>query len=145
MHQHPKVVHLTSVHKAFDVRVFHKECKSLARSGKHVVLVVPHERDEIVDSIEVKGIQVSSGRLSRMTRSAWSLYKEAKRQNGDVYHFHDPELIPIALLLAARGRTVVYDIHEDATADLLHKEYIPRRLRWPLILFMRDLASGQKM
>lgn len=141
MHEHPKVVHLTSVHKAFDVRVFHKECKSLARSGKHVVLVVPHERDEVIDSIEVRAIQVSGGRLSRMTRSAWSLYKEAARQNGDVYHFHDPELIPVALLLAARGKTVVYDIHEDAPADLLHKDYIPRSLRWPLMWFMQKLEN----
>jgi len=34
-----------------------------------------------------------------MTRTAWSLYREALRQNGDVYHFHDPELIPLGLLL----------------------------------------------
>src|SRR4029077_10064399 len=132
MHQQPKIVHLTSVHTAFDVRVFHKECKSLARSGKHVVLIVPHLRDEVVDSVEVKGIQIGGGRLVRMTRTVGSLYREALRQNGDVYHFHDPELIPLGLLLSARGKTVVYDIHEDAPADILHKDYIQRRLRRPL-------------
>ena len=142
MGQQPKIVHLTSVHTAFDVRVFHKECKSLARSGKHVVLVVPHPRDEVVDSVEVKGIRISGGRLVRMTRTAWSLYREALRQNGDAYHFHDPELIPLGLLLAARGKTVVYDIHEDALADILHKDYIPRRLRRPLTWSVRKLEDA---
>src|SRR3981081_3426083 len=117
MHQQPKIVHLTSVHPAFDIRVFHKECKSLARSGKHVVLIAPHQRDEVVDSVEVKGIQPSGEPLVRMTRTAWSLYREALRQDGDVYHFHDPELIPLGLLLAARGTIVVYAMHEDAHAD----------------------------
>jgi glycosyltransferase involved in cell wall biosynthesis len=138
----PKIVHLTSVHTAFDVRVFHKECKSLARSGKHVVLIVPHQRDEVVDSVEVKGIQIGGGRLVRMTRTVWSLYREALRQNGDVYHFHDPELIPLGLLLAARGKTVVYDIHEDAPADILHKDYIPRPLRRPLTWTVRKLEDA---
>ncbi len=142
MGQQPKIVHLTSVHTAFDVRVFHKECKSLARSGKHVVLVVPHPRDEVVDSVEVKGIRISGGRLVRMTRTAWSLYREALRQNGDVYHFHDPELIPLGLLLAARGKTVVYDIHEDAPADILHKDYIPQPLRQPLTWSVRKLENA---
>jgi len=141
MGQQPKIVHLTSVHKAFDVRVFHKECKSLARSGKHVVLIVPHPRDEVVESVEVKGIRISGGRLVRMTRTVWSLYREALRQNGDVYHFHDPELIPLGLLLSARGKTVVYDIHEDAPADILHKDYIPRRLRQPLTWSVRKLED----
>jgi glycosyltransferase involved in cell wall biosynthesis len=142
MHQQPKIVHLTSVHPAFDVRVFHKECKSLARSGKHVVLIVPHRLDEVVDSVEVKGIQTGGGRIVRMTRTAWSLYREALRQNGDVYHFHDPELIPLGLLLAARGKTVVYDIHEDAPADILHKDYIPRPLRRPLTWSVRKLEDA---
>jgi len=142
MGQQPKIVHLTSVHTAFDVRVFHKECKSLARSGKHVVLVVPHPRDEVVDSVEVKGIRISGGRLVRMTRTAWSLYREALRQNGDVYHFHDPELIPLGLLLAARGKTVVYDIHEDAPADILHKDYIPGPLRRPLMWSVQKFENA---
>src|SRR5260221_1745568 len=119
MHQQPKIVHLTSVHTAFDVRVFHKECKSLARSGKHVVLIVPHQRDEVVDSVEVKGVRISGGRLVRMTRTAWPLYREALRQNGDVHHFHDPELIPLGLLLAARGKSVASGIPEDTPAELL--------------------------
>ena len=102
MHPRPTVVHLTSVHTAFDVRVFHKECKSLARSGKDVVLIAPHPSGRVVDSVEVKGIRSSGGRFVRMTRTAWRLYREALRQNGDVYHFHDPELIPLGLLLAAR-------------------------------------------
>ena len=142
MHQQLKIVHLTSVHTAFDVRVFYKECKSLARSGKHVVLIVPHPRDEVVDSVEVKGIQIGGGRLVRMTRTVWSLYREALRQNGDMYHFHDPELIPLGLLLAARGKTVVYDIHEDAPADILHKDYIPRLLRRPLTWSVRKLENA---
>ncbi len=142
MHQRPKVVHLTSVHTAFDVRVFHKECKSLARSGKNVVLIAPHPSDKVVDSVEVKGIRSSGGRFVRMTRTAWRLYREALRQNGDVYHFHDPELIPLGLLLAARGNTVVYDLHEDAPSDILHKDYIPRRLRRPLMWCVRKLEDA---
>jgi len=142
MHHQRKVVHLTSVHTASDVRVFHKECKALARSGKNVVLVVPHEGDEVVDSVEVKGIRISGGRFVRMTRTACSLYREALRQNGDVYHFHDPELIPLGLLLAARGKIVVYDIHEDVPADILHKDYIPRHLRRPLMWSVRKLEDA---
>ena len=142
MHHQHKVVHLTSVHAAFDVRVFHKECRSLARWGKHVVLIVPHDGDEVVDSVEVKGIRISGRRFDRMTRTAWSLYREALRQNGDIYHFHDPELIPLGLLLAARGKTVVYDIHEDAPADVLHKDYLPRRLRRPLMWSVRRLEDA---
>ena len=138
----PKVVHLTSVHTAFDVRVFHKECKSLARSGKRVVLMAPHERNEIVDSVEVKGVRSNGGRFLRMTRTAWSLYRKALRQNGDVYHFHDPELIPLGLLLVAHGKTVVYDIHEDAPADILHKDYIPRSLRRPLMWSVQKLEDA---
>ena len=142
MYQQPKVIHLTSVHTAFDVRVFHKECKSLARSHKRVVLIAPHERDEIVDCVEVKGILSSGGRFFRMTRTAWSLYRKALQQDGDAYHFHDPELIPLGLLLLAHGKTVVYDIHEDAPADILHKDYIPRRFRRPLMWFVRKLEDA---
>ena len=120
---------LTSVHSPFDVRVFHKEGRSLARAGYEVTLIAPHERDEVVDGVVIKSLPSVGGRVSRMTRTVWRLYCEAVHQDADVYHFHDPELIPIGLLLRLRGKEVIYDIHEDVPASILSRSWIPRPLR----------------
>jgi hypothetical protein len=51
------------------------------------------------------------------------------RGAGDLYHFHDPDLLPWGLLLRlATGRPVVYDVHEDYVTALADKPYLPRRV-----------------
>jgi hypothetical protein len=35
-----KVCHITSAHSRYDVRIFHKQCKSLAANGYDVTLLV---------------------------------------------------------------------------------------------------------
>lgn len=127
-----KVVHLSSVHAPFDVRIFHKECKSLARAGYDVTLIVRHDCDEQVDGVKLKAVPRPKGRLSRMTRTVWQVYREAVRQDADIYHFHDPELIPVGLLLRLKGKTVISDYHEDVPQDIAYKHYLPAWLRWPL-------------
>jgi glycosyltransferase involved in cell wall biosynthesis len=128
----PRICVMTSVHPAFDVRIFHKECKSFARAGYRVTLIACHDHDEVVDGVEIKAIPESKARFVRMTRTIWTIYREAVRQDARLYHFHDPELIPIGLLLRLHHKTVVYDVHEDLRADLAFKHYIPRFIRTPL-------------
>jgi len=124
-----RIMHLTSVHSAFDIRIFQKECKSLASAGHRVTLVVPHLRDEEAGGVHVQAIPEAGGRLSRMTRTVWRVYREAVRRPAEVYHFHDPELIPAGLLLKAKGKKVIYDIHEDVPRTILKKSYLPRWVR----------------
>jgi hypothetical protein len=126
-----KVIVLSSVHDAFDVRIFHKECKSLARAGYGVTLIVPHGRDEVVDGVQIKAVPKTGGRISRMAKTVWQVYREAARLNARLYHFHDPELIPVGLLLRARGKKVIYDIHEDYPQAILSKYYLRHWIRRP--------------
>jgi glycosyltransferase involved in cell wall biosynthesis len=128
----PRIVHLTSVHPTFDVRIFHKECKSIARAGYDVTLISPHDRDEIVEGVRLKAVWRASGRFRRMFCTTWTILGRAIREDADLYHFHDPELIPAALLLRLRKKTVVYDVHENVPADVSAKHYLPRLLRRPI-------------
>ncbi len=120
---------MTSVHPALDARIFHKECRSLARAGYDVTVIGPHSGDMVEDDVRVKSIRQDRSRLVRMTRTVWRVYREARKQRADIYHFHDPELIPAGLLLRASGKDVIYDIHEDVPKDILSKHYLPAGTR----------------
>lgn len=126
-----KICHLSSVHIPFDTRIFHKECRSLAEEGHEVHLIVRHERDEIVDGIHIHAIPSSRNKIRRVLGATLDVYRRAMEERYDVCHFHDPELIPAGLLLKARGRTVVYDAHEDYPVYFRSKEAFPPILRVP--------------
>ncbi|HEY4977933.1 MAG TPA: glycosyltransferase family 4 protein [Candidatus Acidoferrum sp.] len=136
-----KVAHITSVHFAVDPRIFHKECRSLARAGFAVTVIGPHEEDSVLDNVHIKSIRREEARFARMTRTVWRVYQEARKLDADVYHFHDPELIPIGLLLRAQRKHVIYDIHEDMPKDVLSKDYLPAWSR-PLLSWLVHQIEG---
>ncbi|MBS3918866.1 MAG: glycosyltransferase family 4 protein [Deltaproteobacteria bacterium] len=124
-----KVCHLTSVHPPFDIRIFHKECKTLCQAGYQVVLIAPHDQDEEVDGVRIRALRKAKSRFKRMTQTVWGAYKESINQEADTFHFHDIELLPVGLLLKLRGKRVIYDVHEDYSQALLSREWIPSWLR----------------
>ena len=136
-----KVCILTSVHPPFDTRIFHKEAKSLAKAGYDVSLIAQHDKDEIVDVIRIVPVPKPKNRLERMTKTVWTVYRKALKINADIYHFHDPELMPIGLLLKRHGKRVIYDVHEDAPRQNLSKSYIPAAFRKPISLMIEALEA----
>jgi glycosyltransferase involved in cell wall biosynthesis len=66
-----------------------------------------------------------------MARRPQAAYRAALALDADLYHFHDPELLPQGVRLARAGKRVVYDAHEDVPVQMLHKEWMPSPVRRP--------------
>lgn len=133
-----RVVHITTVHRPFDARIFHKQCVSLARAGFDVTLIQGGETDEVRENVKIVPLGLIEGRIRRTTVGVWRAAMIARRLRADVVHFHDIELIWAGLLLKLIGTAVViYDVHEDVAKDLQDKAYLPQWARWPISLGVR--------
>ena len=124
-----RVCHVSSAHGSHDIRIFVKECRSLAEMG-HEVLFVAYGDSELIDNVQIVGLgNRPTTRRARMAVGAKQAFEKARSLQADVYHLHDPELLPYAKRLRAAGARVIFDSHEDVPAQIISKERIPKGLR----------------
>ncbi|MBN1555979.1 MAG: glycosyltransferase [Phycisphaerae bacterium] len=125
------ICHITIAHSPFDVRIFHKECTTLARTGYDVHLVVPHERDETQQDVHIHALPIPRTRLEKLFVSPWLAYRKvlALHPKPAICHFHDPTLLPVGQALRLHGYKVIFDVHENVSEQILTKEYLPGFLR----------------
>lgn len=137
-----KVCHITTVHPSKDVRIFHKECCSLARAGFDVSLLVLNADSDIEKDVKIIGVtHPFKGRIDRILNAPKIALREALQVNADIYHFHDPEFLRVALALKKKGKKVIYDVHEDVPRQILAKYWIPSLFRKMISVFFEKFEN----
>lgn len=137
-----QVMIISSVHRWNDTRILYREGRTLSEKYRVEINAVAPIKQHKWEDIQIRGLRC----LPRWARPInWiTLGWRALRSPARVIHFHDPELLPLGLLLQLFGKEVIYDVHEDVPLDLLEKKWIPflfRRLAVWIYRFFQALAD----
>jgi len=141
-----KIVHITSAHPPFDRRIFYKQVASLKKLNYEVHLIAASNQHQsgLVDGVHFHIVKKTENRLTRIIANGFRVFAQALYIKANVFHFHDPELIPWFFILKALGRKVVMDVHENYPAQFKGKKWIFQPFRQILsfsILNLEQIAS----
>jgi glycosyltransferase involved in cell wall biosynthesis len=105
-------------------------------------VVADGKGDEVKDGVSILDVGITiGGRLSRMIKTSSRVFEKAKELDGDVYHVHDPELIPTGLKLKKLEKKVIFDAHEDFPVQIFSKSYLNKITK---IIFSKILENYQR-
>ena len=122
-----KVCILTTVHRRNDTRVLSKEARSLAKHYDVTLLTADGLPPETVDGVKIRSVvsKKPGSRVERILHTSSVMFRAALKEKADVYHFHDPELLPVGVRLKRCGKTVIYDVHESISDTITDRDYLP--------------------
>jgi glycosyltransferase involved in cell wall biosynthesis len=131
------VCHVTTAHPWFDTRIFERMCLGLQRVGYRVTLVAPVEQPRRERGVEILPTGLT-GKAARLIGGG-RLLQRLRAVDADIYHFHDPELLPwMALFRRLSGKRVIYDVHEYYPESVVDSNYFG----WRPLSRLAGLAFG---
>ena len=109
-----KVCHVSSGHRITDTRIFRRECRILKDNGLEVSLLAQHSRAETVEGINIVNLPMVGERWFQRLVLLLPITVRLLKGDYDVYHFHDPDLLPVMLAVALlTKRKTIWDVHEE--------------------------------
>ncbi|MFA5293122.1 MAG: glycosyltransferase [Phycisphaerae bacterium] len=125
-----KVCLFSTVQGPDNVRLYHREAKSLVKEGFEVHAVLPCDESFEKGGVYFHKVHKPNNRFIRIIFMPWKTMITALRTRADIYHFHDPELLMAGFLLRwILGKKVVFDMRESTSRQILGKEYLPKWTR----------------
>lgn len=142
-----RVAHVTISHGPFDIRVFHREARTLAAAGYDVHVLTPWPAPPATAGVTFHALPDIGPHAYfwRVWRHAWTIYRRSRAVGAAVYHIPDPSLIPVALVLKLRGAKVVYDAHEDRPRQARTKYHERPVVGWVSSLLWLALEAVAKL
>jgi len=132
-----EILHLSAVHGGTDSRVVYREGCSLARRYR-LTMALTRPEPSVHPGIWFMGVPFFPQLWRRIVSVHPRLLWYALRSPARLVHLHDPELIPLGLLLTALGRTVIWDVHENTRRQFSAKKvHASFPLRWLFNFFDR--------
>lgn len=121
--------HFSTAHTELKSRSFHRECLPLCAAGFRIRYLTSMNFNGTRDGVDFVALPTFQSRWRRIIAIP-TLLRQLRAQRADIYHFQDPELLPLAFALKLIDRKrVVYDAYEDFPSIARSDKSIPRFLR----------------